>query len=285
VVRADGSISRSSPGVRSSHSGTGLYDVTLPRDAGPCDYDVTIGDPANALVYNPGLAFVFAASKGGGPDVLVKTMGLNGQAGDWPFHLHVNCDPGGPWAAVRADGTTSKGAGLVSASHLGTGRWEVAFNQDVSRCVYVASVGDGGAVPVNTPGLVYTASGHNGPDDVYVETKNMGGGLTDFGFLVTVSCGAPNPWIATDYQGNLVRGGDGATVSHLGAGRFEVSFSQNVSACSYTAAVADPGNQLVYSPGLVFTAGGHNGANDVYVETKNPSGGLGDWPFHLAVIC
>ena len=36
---------------------------------------------------------------------------------------------------------------------------------------------------------------------------------------------------------------------------------------------------------LVFTAGGHNTPNGVYVETKNPGGGLSDYPFHVYAAC
>jgi hypothetical protein len=49
--------------------------------------------------------------------------------------------------------------------------------------------------------------------------------------------------------------------------------------------VGDPGTALVYSPSGVYTGTGPN-TNTVYVETKNPGGGLqGGIPFHLAVIC
>jgi hypothetical protein len=58
-----------------------------------------------------------------------------------------------------------------------------------------------------------------------------------------------------------------------------------VSHCAYTATVGDPSNKLVFNPGLVFTAGGHQSKSGVYVETKGLAGGLGDYPFHLAVNC
>jgi hypothetical protein len=49
--------------------------------------------------------------------------------------------------------------------------------------------------------------------------------------------------------------------------------------------VGDPGNALVFSPSGVYTGSGPD-ANTVYIETKNPGGGLQDGvPFHLALIC
>jgi hypothetical protein len=41
------------------------------------------------------------------------------------------------------------------------------------------------------PGLVFTAGGHQSNAGVYVETKNLGGGLTDFPFHLAVDCSKP----------------------------------------------------------------------------------------------
>jgi hypothetical protein len=285
VVRADGSLARSSGRVTVSHPHPGYYDVTFPRDVSGCAYTATIGDPASGQVSSAALALVTTGGKPGASDVVVETMAPNGTAGAWPFHLSVDCDPMGPWAVVRSDGTVARSASAASVSHLGVGRYEVAFNQNVGDCAYVASVGDPSDVLPTSPALVFTAGGHSGADDVYVETKNVGGGLTDWPFHLTVNCGPQPPWVVTNYTGAPVRGGDGASVTRLGPGQFEVHFSQNVSACTYVAAVGDPGNQLVYNPGLVTTAGGHSGVTDVYVQTTNPAGGPGDWPFQLYVSC
>ena len=51
------------------------------------------------------------------------------------------------------------------------------------------------------------------------------------------------------------------------------------------ATVGDPTDELVFNPSGVYTASGAN-TKTVYVETKNPGGGLQDGvPFHLAAIC
>lgn len=53
----------------------------------------------------------------------------------------------------------------------------------------------------------------------------------------------------------------------------------------YLATVADPANDLVYAPAGVYTGSGPD-SRTVYVETKNPGGGLSDGiPFHVAVVC
>jgi hypothetical protein len=108
----------------------------------------------------------------------------------------------------------------------------------------------------------------------------------------TASASAPSAaaassgqWVVTDYSGNFVRGSGVIGFTHIGTGRYEVTFNQNVAACSYVATIADPSNALVFNPGLVFTASGHNSANGVYVETKNLGAGLADYPFQLQVAC
>jgi hypothetical protein len=55
--------------------------------------------------------------------------------------------------------------------------------------------------------------------------------------------------------------------------------------CAFLATVGDPANALVFNPSGVYTGSGP-AANSVYIETKNPGGGLNDGiPFHLAVVC
>jgi hypothetical protein len=121
---------------------------------------------------------------------------------------------------------------------------------------------------------------------VYVETKNQGGGLTDGPFNLVVDCGLPGwSYAVVGYNANLVRSTPGATLTSLGAGRYDVTFPASISRCAYLATVGDPGNALVFNPSGVYTGSGGN-PNTVYIETKNPGGGLSAGiPFHLAVIC
>lgn len=72
----------------------------------------------------------------------------------------------------------------------------------------------------------------------------------------------------------------------LGFGRYEVTFpSRRKESCAFLATVGDPGNELVFSPSGVYT-GTAPGGHAVYIETKNPGGGLQDGvPFHLVVLC
>ena len=263
-----------------THLGTGRWEVTFDQSMAACSYVATIADPANALVYNPGQVFT-AGGHSSVNGVYVETKNPGGGLSDYPFHLQTQCS--GQWAVSDYSGNYVRGSGVSGFTHLGTGRWEVTFNKSMAACDYVATIGDPANALVYYPGQVFTAGGHSSVNGVYVETKNPGGGLSDFPFHLQTQCSGQ--WAVGDYSGNYVRGSGVSGFTHLGTGRWEVTFNKSMAACSYVATIGDPANALVYYPGQVFTAGGHSSVNGVYVETKNPGGGLSDFPFHLQTAC
>ncbi len=187
------------------------------------------------------------------------------------------------FASVAADGTLVNGNGVASVSHVvGTGQYEVTFTSDVSGCAYVSTTQNAYSQAVQS----YTAGGHLSNDGVYLEVKNQGGGLTDGPFDLAVACNLTGwDFAVVGYTANLVRSSPGATLTHLSTGRYDVNFTASVAGCAYLATVGDPGNALVYNPNGVYT-GSASSADSVYIETKNPGGGLSDGiPFHLAVVC
>jgi hypothetical protein len=187
------------------------------------------------------------------------------------------------FAVVDAAGGQIAGNGVTGITHLGPGRYEVTFTQDVSECAYVATTKNAYSQAIQA----FTAGGHSSPQGVYVETKNQGGGLTDGPFNLAVDCGSTGmQYAVVGYEGQLARATAGTTVSDLGAGRYDVTFPAKVSACSYLATVGDPGRGIALAPNNVSTGSSATGPNTVYVETKNPGGGLSSGiPFHLAVVC
>ncbi len=185
------------------------------------------------------------------------------------------------FAQVNAIGGLLAGNGVTGVKHLGTGQYEVTFSTDVSGYAYVATTVNAGS----QTDQVFTAGGHLGSDGVYVETKNQGGGLTDSPFNLVVDSGAPD-WLfaVVGYDANLVRSSPGTTLTNLGNGRYDVTFTSDVTNCAYLATVGDPGHEQVFGPAGVYT-GSASSPNAVYIETKNQGGGLtAGIPFHLAVI-
>lgn len=186
------------------------------------------------------------------------------------------------FAVVSQTGVLQSGKGVVQVQWLGTGRYEVTFNTNVRSCGYQATTNNAYSQALD----VFTASGHLGAQGVYVETKNQGGGLTDGPFNLVVTCGNDGiPFAAVGYNANFLRGSAGTSLTYLGAGRYTVQFPTAVNGCALLATVADSGNALVYSPSYVYTATGPT-TNSIYIETKNPGGGLQDGvPFHVAAVC
>jgi hypothetical protein len=193
----------------------------------------------------------------------------------------VSAASGNLFADVAGDGTLVAGGGVASVSHTVTGQYEVTFSSDVSGCAYVATTANAHSQALT----VFTAGGHDSANGVYVETKNQGGGLTDGPFDLVVDCGGTGlQYAVVGYEADLVRS-SGATLDALGGGRYNVTFAADVSRCAYLATVGDPTNAIALAPNNVSTGSGPD-ARTVYVETKNPGGGLTDGiPFHLAVIC
>jgi hypothetical protein len=186
------------------------------------------------------------------------------------------------WAVVAANGSLTHGSRVTGVTRLGVGRYEVTFDRSVTGCAYVATTQNAYSQALG----IFTASGHLSANGVYVETKNQGGGLTDGPFDLLVSCGPLGTRFAVvGYSADLVRATSGTSLTFLGAGRYQVRFASAVRGCAFLATVGDPGNALVFNPSGVYTGTGPD-ANTVYIETKNPGGGLQDGvPFHLALIC
>ena len=99
---------------------------------------------------------------------------------------------------------------------------------------------------------------------VYVEVKNQGGGLTDGPFDLDVACNMTGwDFAVVGYTANLVRSSPGATLTHLGVGRYDVNFTAGVGVCAYLATVGDPDNGIVVNPSGVYTGSGSTN-NSVY---------------------
>lgn len=186
-------------------------------------------------------------------------------------------------AKVSQTGALVSGSGVSSVTKLGIGQYEVTFTSNVSSCAYVATTVNAYSQALT----VFTAGGHINPTNgVYVETKNQGGGLTDGPFNLVIACdNLGMPYAVVGYTANLVRATPSATLTHLGPGRYNLTFPSLKQPCAYLATVGDPANALVFNPSGVYTGSGPN-SNTAYIETKNPGGGLSDGiPFHFVAVC
>src|SRR6516162_9047649 len=109
-----------------------------------------------------------------------------------------------------------------------------------------------------------------------IRTLVFGMALTVAAALVppTASAASPNLFASVALNGTLVNGNGVSSVTHIGTGQYEVTFTSDVSACAYVSTTQNASSQALQS----FTAGGHLSSRGVYVETKNQGGGLTDGP-------
>jgi hypothetical protein len=90
-------------------------------------------------------------------------------------------------------------------------------------------------------------------------------------------------WAVVDSAGALARNKGVASAQKLGAADYLVTFNQDVSACSYQAAVGGP--TTTNTPGEASPAQRTGVAAAVEVKTYNSAGAASDRPFYLAVFC
>jgi len=287
VAAADGRVRASSGLIGLTRLGTGRYEARFAQKVHACAYTATVGNAGDGS--GPGLVFT-AGGHLSYAGVYVETKNPGGGLADIPFHLIVTCAGISEHAVISAAGIFVRGTAVYHVRY-GPGRYEVVFGRDLSTCAYTATVGDPGNQLVFEPGLVSAAPGQfSRSRGVYIETRNLGGALSDFTFHLALNC-LSDPrsegryGAVVDGSGALVRAIGTQSAARLGPGRYVVLFTRAVRGCVHTATVADPGNQPVVNPGLVFTAARRDSTESVYVETKNLDGSLNDQPFHLSVDC
>jgi hypothetical protein len=91
------------------------------------------------------------------------------------------------WAVANASGSLARAAGTTSSGRLGTGVYEVVFNQAVTNCVFVGSVGDA-AAGTGTAGALTVTQRAGNANAVRVETRTLGNVLADRAFHLLVVC-------------------------------------------------------------------------------------------------
>ncbi|MBW4480157.1 MAG: hypothetical protein KME54_25800 [Tolypothrix brevis GSE-NOS-MK-07-07A] len=90
-------------------------------------------------------------------------------------------------AVVLSNGTLARSLGAISSSLLDTGAYEVEFPQDVSNCIYNATLGEPGLENPET-GEIVVGLRRGNPNAVFVGTFNSSGESANKGFHLTVTC-------------------------------------------------------------------------------------------------
>ena len=89
VINHDGTTARGKGNLSSQKLGTGAYEVLFARDIRNCSYTATIG---TALASDPPFGLISVTPRVTATNgVFVNTRSINGDLGDRPFHLYVDC--------------------------------------------------------------------------------------------------------------------------------------------------------------------------------------------------
>jgi hypothetical protein len=91
------------------------------------------------------------------------------------------------WAVANSSGSLARSAGTTSAGRLAAGVYEVIFNQNVTNCAFVGSVGGAGE-ETGTSGALTVSRRAGNANGVRVETRTLGGAAADRAFHLLVVC-------------------------------------------------------------------------------------------------
>src|SRR5262249_41579816 len=142
VLHPTGSMARGTHVVATVRDSAGVYGVTFDRRVDRCAYLASIAEPGTGVA-QPGFVTVNSRTdvRNG---VTVRTFDANGFEAARPVPLVVAC--GARQGVMDWDGL-ARGKDVVSATSPDNGLFSLVFDRDVSRCVYLATVGgptDGG---------------------------------------------------------------------------------------------------------------------------------------------
>jgi hypothetical protein len=285
-VDHDGTLLHGSGALSVTHIAPGQYEVTFASDVSGCGYVATTIDISSQalLVFTAGGHFSAAG-------VYVETKTQSGALADAPFDLAVVCGGSGTSFAVigAQKALVVRSTPGVTLTNRGGGRYLVTFPTKVSACAFIATVGHPRNGAVSATASVYTASGPNART-VYVETKNMGGGLTDgVPFHLAVVCPGPSSvrTAVVDASGIFVRGSEGTTSSRSATGTYEVQTDRDVSDCAWLGTRGSVDTAVPFHPATVEVEP-DSGGDTVRFQVRQLQffgGNLEDQAFHAASLC
>lgn len=291
-VNLNGTLAYGNGATGVTHLGTGQYEVTFSADIRQCAYvATTINAYSQALqVFTAGGPDAVSGGHLSADSVYVQTKNQGGGLTDGPFNLVVDCGlPGWSYAVVGYNANLVRSTPGAALTSLGAGRYDVTFPADISRCAYLATVGDPGNGVVVSPGGVYTGSGSNS-GTVYVETKNQGGGLgAGIPFHLAVICptaaGARVAVVAAN--GRISRGSRHTWSFSPAPGQYTLLTSRPLSACAAVATRGSTGTAAPYDPATVEIIPGP-ARNTVGIQVRQllfSGGNPASESFHAALVC
>jgi hypothetical protein len=286
-VSASGRLLAGTPGTAVARVARGRYEVTFGKDVSGCAYVATaIKAHAQAVV-----TWV-ASGQASNRAVFVETRYQdNGGYSAAPFNLVVDCgQPGWSYAVVGYSENLVRATPGTTLTPLSPGRYYVTFPSSVRDCAYLASSGDPGTGDDTDPiNGTYTGSSPN-PDQVYIETKNVGGGLSPgLPFHLEVICpsAARTHFAVVGASGTAARHSAGTTSRRSATGQYIMVTHQSLAACAEVATRGSVNTSVPYAPTTVQIVP-RPARNTIGIEVRDLlffGAHLDNQSFHVAAVC
>ncbi|MFY1698859.1 MULTISPECIES: hypothetical protein [unclassified Solwaraspora] len=90
------------------------------------------------------------------------------------------------FAVVNASGGLVRGFGVVSATRLAAGTYQVVFSHDLTGSAYIGTIGLPGSSGASAPGEITVVGRAGIPNGVFVQTFTSAGVLADRSFHLAV---------------------------------------------------------------------------------------------------
>ncbi len=284
-VSETGTLVAGTPGTSVTNIGTGQYEVTFPQNVSNCAYVATT---VNA--YSQALQAYTAGGHLSSDGVYVETKNQGGGLTAGPFNLVVDCgQPGWSYAVVGYSENLVRSTPGATLTNLSTGRYDVTFPASVKGCSYLASVGDPGNALVYNPAGVYTGSSSN-PHQVYIETKNTGGGLSSgipFHLAVLCPSAADTHFAVVQATGLPARGSKLTSSYNSATGQYTMVTNASLSGCAEVATRGSTNTSVPYTPATVEIVPGP-ASNTIGIQVRDLlyfGGTLDNQSFHAAAVC
>jgi hypothetical protein len=286
-VSASGSLLAGTPGTTVARVARGRFEVTFSTNVSGCAY-VATAVKAHAQAVMTWVASGQASNRA----VFVETRYQdNGGYSAAPFNLVVDCgQPGWSYAVVGYSENLVRATPGTTLTPLTPGRYDVTFPTSVRDCAYLASSGDPGTGNDTNPiNGIYTGSSSD-PDQVYIETKNVGGGLSPgLPFHLEVICpsAAGTHFAVVRASGTAARHSNGTTSRRTATGEYVMTTHQSLAACAEVATRGSVNTSVPYSPTTVQIVP-QSAANTIGIEVRDLlffGGHLDSQSFHVAAVC
>jgi hypothetical protein len=286
-VSATGTLVAGSAGTSVTSSSTGQYQVTFGQNVSGCAYTATtVNTSSQALM-------TWVATGGSAQQVSVETQEQDGGGPvDAPFSLVVDCgQPGWSFAVVGYTENLVRSTAGTTLDSVGAGRYDVTFPASVKGCAYLASSGDPGTTSSDstTPNSVSTGTSSNS-HQVYIETKNAGGGLSPglpFHLEVICPAAADTSFAAVQASGLPAHASKLTSAYNSATGQYAMVTGADLAACAEVATRGSTNTSVPYTPATVQTVPGP-ASNTIGVQVRDLlyfGGNPDDQSFYAAAVC